>query len=132
MLPIGGGALFQFGFRPRRAEPVAMRESERPLGRRRADAMAATVELSTWGRWLLGILIAALISLLSIGYASIDRRVNALEVWRTEQAAYQTNIAREIAEIATRQQMVIKRLDENGAKLDELLRLVYSEKKRTP
>ena len=128
MLPIGGGMLFQFGFRSRKPVPLETSGTPRGFGRRKVDQMAATVELSTWGRWLLGILITALVSLLALGYGAMDRRINALEVWRTEQASYQADMARQIGEIAARQQMVIQRLNENSTKLDRLLEL-YIQKR---
>ena len=87
--------------------------------------MAQVVELGTWGRWLLAILITAIMTLLTMGYAAMDRRMMVLENWRSEQGTYQTTLAREVGEIATRQQAVLKRLDENSMKLDRLLELYF-------
>jgi uncharacterized coiled-coil protein SlyX len=80
----------------------------------------------------MGILLATITTLAMLTYNHIDGRVRELESWRAIQAAQQADIARQLGEVTARQQMVIQRLDANGAKLDDLLRVVYAMTRKQP
>lgn len=86
--------------------------------------------LDTWGRWILGGLLTTIIALILVQWAALDARMAALEKWRESHSDVETAQATQLAIVVTNQQQVMRRLDENAVKLDELLRLYYQHVSR--
>ena len=81
--------------------------------------------LDTWGRWILGGLLTTIIALILVQWASLDNRMGALEKWRESHSEIESRQAEALAVVTSNQMQVLRRLDENALKLDELLRLYY-------
>jgi len=81
--------------------------------------------LETWGRWILGGLLTTIIALILVQWASMDRRMSALEDWRARHTEVEIQQTAQLALVTARQEQVLARLDRNADKLDELLRLYY-------
>ena len=81
--------------------------------------------IDTWGRWILGGLLTTIIALILVQWKSLDNRMTAVETWRDKHMEIETVQMTQLATVVARQEQVLRRLDENSAKLDELLKLYY-------
>ena len=85
-----------------------------------------TIAHETLWKWIVGLLIVAQFSLIGAIYISIDRRITAIEMRDQSDVELHRSIAVSLATLAANQNEVMRQLQQNALKLDDLLKIVYA------
>lgn len=78
--------------------------------------------------WLLAAITTICASLSGVAYHSVDARLTALEVQHDEQVKQQSLILERLATVTANQVIVMRQLEINGGKMDDIYKVVYKAK----